>query len=407
MNTHRARLLVLANAAVAESELARLGRSGGGAWAPTVALKLTDVRRRDVAPLRSAARRAGVQLVLSVDGTAVLLAAPRPALAALAEALDAPLGSTLRRVLAASTAIEPPETPCGPTTLIWGQRTYIMGIINMTPDSFSGDGLGADVETALAIGRRMVAEGADILDVGGESSRPPHTYGERPAVPAAEELRRVVPAVRRLAQELRVPISIDTTKPEVARAALDAGAAMINDVWGIAAHPEMLALAAERRVPIVLMHNQVKPEYDDLMAAIVGGLERAVERALAAGIAPWQIIVDPGFGFGKTPADNLELTARLGELRALGRPILYGSSRKSTIGVVLGGLPPTERVEGTGATIALAIANGADIVRVHDVAHMARVARLADAVVRGPWSRATTSPSSSAAMARPAEKLFG
>ncbi|MBI4505891.1 MAG: dihydropteroate synthase [Chloroflexi bacterium] len=264
-----------------------------------------------------------------------------------------------------------------------------MGIVNMTPDSFSGDGVGADPEAALALGRRLVAEGADILDVGGESSRPPHTYGERAGVTAAEELRRVVPAVRRLAEELRVPISIDTTKPNVARAALDAGAAMLNDVWGVAAHPEMLALAAERRVPIVLMHNQVEPCYGDMMASIVGALERAIGRALAAGVAPWQIIVDPGFGFGKRPAHNLELTARLAELRSLGRPILYGSSRKSTIGAALGGLPPGERVEGTGATVALAIANGADIVRVHDVAHMARVARVADAVVRGPWQRST------------------
>ncbi len=278
----------------------------------------------------------------------------------------------------------------------WGKRTYIMGILNVTPDSFSGDGLlarGNHVEAALALAERFVEEGADILDVGGESTRP----GSAP-IPAEEELKRVMPVVERLAREFNIPISIDTYKAEVARRALDAGAHMVNDVWGLRMDPELAGLVAERGVPVVVMHNRSRPkdavqeerlggryvgvEYEDLMADIIRELRGSVQIALDAGVAWERIIVDPGLGFGKTVEQNLEIMDRLGELKVLGRPILVGPSRKSFIGYTLD-LPPEERLEGTAATVALCIARGADIVRVHDVREMVRVARMTDAIVRG------------------------
>lgn len=272
----------------------------------------------------------------------------------------------------------------GSRTFVWGLRTYVMGILNVTPDSFSGDGLLARAgrrsapELAVEEGRRLVAEGADILDVGGESTRPGHE-----PVPVDEEIRRVVPVIAALRAELpEVPLSIDTSKAAVAEAALDAGADLVNDVWGVRADERLLCLVAERRVPIVLMHNRAEARYANLMAELVAELEAGIERAVEAGVEPDSIIVDPGFGFGKTPAQNLALLRRLDLLAILGRPILIGTSRKSTLGRVLD-LPPEERLEATLATSALAIAAGADVLRVHDVAANVRAARIADAVVRG------------------------
>ena len=258
-----------------------------------------------------------------------------------------------------------------------------MGVVNVTPDSFSGDGLGHDVDTAVGLALRMELEGADIVDVGGESTR---RYDNRPgAVPvgAEEELRRVLPVVRRLSEALSIPVSVDTYKSEVARRCLDAGAGMLNDVWGVAADPGMLSVASEYGVPIVLMHNQVGHEYTDLVPDIMAGLGQAVERGREAGIPEENIIVDPGIGFGKVADQSIEIEGRLEELGALGRPILVGPSRKSHIGLALGGLFPDERLEGTAAAVALCIAGGADIVRVHDVKEMVRVARMSDAIVRG------------------------
>lgn len=275
----------------------------------------------------------------------------------------------------------------------WGTRTYIMGIINMTPDSFSGDGLGYDVDAAMAQASRFVEEGADILDVGGQSTRPPIAArvearvsggvraGPSQPVDEEEELRRVIPVVERLARDLPVPISIDTYRSAVARRAIEAGAAMVNDVWGLKHDPAIARVAAKAGAPLVLMHNQKGTEYRDLVPEVVAGLRGSMDAALRAGVPREHIIVDPGFGFGKTREHNLELLRRLRELTVLGRPILVGTSRKSTIGAVLD-LPVDQRVEGTAATVAIAIANGADIVRVHDVRYMARVARMADAVVR-------------------------
>ena len=270
-------------------------------------------------------------------------------------------------------------TRCGPAELVWGERTYIMGVLNVTPDSFSGDGLGGDVEAALARARRLIDEGADIIDVGGESTRP-----SAAPLPAEEEMARVLPVIERLAAEVAVPISIDTYKYEVARRAVEAGAAMINDVWGLQRDVRLAELAAQEGIPLVLTANQRQVEYRDVVPEVIASLRGAIEVARGRGVAWGDIIVDPGIGFGKTVAGNLELIRRLGELRVLGRPILLGTSRKSVIGAVLD-LPPEERLEGTAATVALGIAYGADIVRVHDVQAMARVARMSDAIVRGGW----------------------
>jgi dihydropteroate synthase len=275
------------------------------------------------------------------------------------------------------------ETRIGSVTFDWGTRTFVMGIVNVTPDSFSGDGLlgpgkrGAIAANAAALARTMADEGADLLDVGGESTRPGHT-----AVDSDEEIRRVVPVVAAVRRVLpSMPISIDTTKPAVAAAAIDAGADLINDIWGVGEDDSLVRLAAERRVPIVLMHNRSEPRYWALMPELVADLERAIERALRAGV-PWaDILIDPGFGFGKTADQNFELLRDLGALRPLGRPILLGTSRKSTLGKVLD-LPADQRLEATIATTALGIAAGIDIVRVHDVGANVRAARMTDAVVR-------------------------
>ncbi len=272
------------------------------------------------------------------------------------------------------------ETHCGGTTFRWGERTYVMGIVNVSPDSFSGDGL-SSIEAAVEQGKRFVAEGADIIDVGGESTRP----GSSP-ITVDEELKRVIPVVERLARELKLPISVDTYKFEVAQRALDAGAQMINDIWGLKTEPRLARLAAERKVPIVLMSNQRDRPERHIVPAVISDLKRCIDMALDAGV-PWDdIIVDPGIGFGKTLEQNLELVRRLDELKVLGRPILLGTSRKSMVGLVLD-LPPGERLEGTAASIAIGIAKGADIVRVHDVRQMVRVCRMSDAIVRAGQKR--------------------
>ena len=254
-----------------------------------------------------------------------------------------------------------------------------MGIVNVTPDSFSGDGV-TDVDAALRRAVAMAREGADIVDVGGESTRP----GFQP-IPVEEEIRRTVPVIERLVREIDLPISIDTSKAEVARAALSAGAHLVNDVEGFRRGPGVARAAAEFGAPAVAMHNQRGRDYHDVIADVVAGLLESLRVAREQGLPEERVIVDPGFNFGWTEEQALEMLRRLSELRALGRPILVGTSRKSTIGTVLG-LPVEERLEGTAATVALAIANGVDIVRVHDVKEMARVARMADAVVRG-WRR--------------------
>ena len=262
-----------------------------------------------------------------------------------------------------------------------------MGVINVSPDSFSGDGL-ASVDDAVEQARRFVDEGADILDVGGQSTRPGSQKTEAgfDEIPAEEETRRVVPVIERVRAALaETPISVDTYKPLVARAALGAGADMLNDIWGFRRDQEIARVAAEHKAPAIVMHNQRGHAEADVMAAIVEGLEDSVSIAATAGLSRERLIVDPGFGFGWRPEQNMEMLRRLGELRALGLPILVGTSRKSTIGAMLGGAAVEDRVFGTAASVAIAIANGADIVRVHDVAEMKQVAIVADAIVRGDW----------------------
>jgi dihydropteroate synthase len=268
-------------------------------------------------------------------------------------------------------------TSCRRRLFHWGKRTYIMGIVNVSPDSFSGDGL-ATTEAAVSQARRMVADGADIIDVGGESTRP-----DSQPVGASEEIRRIVPVIGQLNKDLAVPISVDTYKYEVALAAVDAGADILNDIWGLKRDSRLAGLAAERSLPIVITSNQREQPCDgDIMAAILSDLKHATGLCKDTGVRREQIIIDPGVGFGKTVAQNLEIIRRLHELKALGFPVLLGTSRKSFIGRTLG-LPENERLEGTAATVALGIANGADIVRVHDVREMVRVARMTDAIVRG------------------------
>ena len=299
------------------------------------------------------------------------------------------------------------RTRIGVRDFVWGERTFVMGIVNVTPDSFSGDGLlarghagregaasarerhepGLDPVVVAAVEqvRSMATDGADLVDVGGESTRPGHS-----GVTEDEERRRVVPVIAAVHAALPdLPISVDTTKASVAAAALDAGASLVNTIWGVdrpgvpLIDDPLLRLVSERSVPIVLMHNRAEARYTNLVAEIVADLEHSIETSLSVGISLDRIIVDPGFGFGKAPVHNLALLADLAALRVLGRPILLGTSRKSTLGRVLD-LPAEERLEATLATTALGIAAGVDIVRVHDVRANVRTARMADAIVRTP-----------------------
>jgi dihydropteroate synthase len=282
-----------------------------------------------------------------------------------------------------------PPTTWGRHTLTWGAHTYLMGIVNVTPDSFSRDGLALDgltpdeiVSHAVEKARRMVSDGAELIDVGGESTRP--SAMDEPPLPAAVEQERVLPIIRALAAALppSVVLSIDTYKASTAAAALDAGASLVNDVWGLRADPDMAPLVAARGVPVVLMSNlRGRPRHDPL-SDVLRALSASIELALDSGI-PWErLILDPGFGFGLAGAENLTVLNHLAALRALARPLLAGTSRKAHIGLVLG-TPVHDRLEGTAATVAIAIAQGADIVRVHDVQQIARVVRMTDAVVRG------------------------
>jgi dihydropteroate synthase len=279
--------------------------------------------------------------------------------------------------------------------LIWGMQTYVMGIVNVTPDSFSGDGLwsriehgagsacAVDEQKVVAQARGFVQDGAAMIDVGGESTRP-----GAEAVSVAQEVARVVPVIRRLREVLpeHAIISIDTYKAEVAARALEAGASMVNDIWGLRHDPEMASVVQQFKVPVVLMANMRGAEKREIVSDVMRFLAGSIELALRAGIAWEHLIVDPGIGFGLTLDEDLILQRRLGELRSLGRPILLGTSLKSHIGRILGGLPPSERFEGTAATVALGIAQGADIVRVHNVRQMMRVVKMCDAVVRGSYT---------------------
>ncbi|MCH8899688.1 MAG: dihydropteroate synthase [Acidobacteria bacterium] len=286
-----------------------------------------------------------------------------------------------------NTASTPVATTIGRHTFHWGSRTYVMGIVNVTTDSFSGDGLGGDVEAAVAQALAFQEGGADLIDVGGESTRPPGAVYDGGATPVSteEELGRVIPVIERLNNALDIPISIDTYKAEVARQAVAAGAALINDVWGLQRDPEIATVAAETGTALVLMHNQAGTEYRDLLPDILTSLRKSLGVARDAGVAPEKMIVDPGIGFGKTATHNLQLLARLDEI-GRGRPLLVGTSRKSFLGSILdkAGRPsqPTDRDVATAASMSLAISSGAAIVRVHDVGMALEASRTADAIVR-------------------------
>jgi dihydropteroate synthase len=276
--------------------------------------------------------------------------------------------------------VEGLTTPQGDPRHAW---TRVVGILNVTPDSFSDGGRYTAVEVAVARARQMVEEGADWIDIGGESTRP----GSDP-VSAEEELRRVLPVLQALDGTLGVPISIDTMKAEVAERALAAGATIVNDISALTADPRMAEVVAAANAGLVLMHMkgtpktmQQAPDYDDVVRDSLRFLRQQIVAAVAAGVAPDKIWIDPGFGFGKTLQHNLQILRRLDEYAATGFPVLIGTSRKSSLGVLLGGAPPEERLEATAATVAIAIRHGASAVRVHDVREMARVARVTDAIL--------------------------
>lgn len=260
-----------------------------------------------------------------------------------------------------------------------------MGIMNVTPDSFSGDGLAGNLDAVVSLAREFEAAGADVIDVGGESTRP----GAAP-IDVEEETRRVLPAIRAVREATSLPVSIDTCHAAVAEAALCAGADIVNDITGLRGDPEMAAVVARHAAPLVAMHNQRGREFHDVACDIAAGFEASLAIAAAAGIDRARVILDPGFGFGWAPEHNLEMIRRLPELWRFELPLLVGPSRKSTIGLVLD-LPVEQRLEGTAATVALAIAGGADIVRVHDVREMVRVCRMADAIARDHWRPANGS----------------
>jgi len=262
----------------------------------------------------------------------------------------------------------------------WGTRTYVMAIINVTPDSFSGDGTGGDLDQAEMLAQRFEAEGADLIDVGAESSRP-----GAPPLDAGEEAQRLLPSLRVIRNATSLPVSVDTYHAAVAELAIDAGADVVNDIHGLRGDPRMAEVVSRRGVPVIAMHNQRGRQTRDVIDDVRDGFASSLAIAEQHGIAPGQLIMDPGFGFGWTPEENLSMLRRLPEWWSMESPILLGTSRKSTLGLVLNA-HPDERLEATAATVTAAIAGGADIVRVHDVREMVRVARMADAIYRGTWT---------------------
>lgn len=394
--SHRVRLLSLLSRDDIEREMRRIGceETGVQIMAPKgefYALRLENVRGKAASLLKQMMLSAGgdaavARAVAAFDDTPapVLLVGDRRHYRRLYPRLRMEPFGLAQIADEIETALQAlSETPapihCGRHELTF-DRSRVMGIINTTPDSFSGDGLGDNVAAAVTQGQAFAVAGADILDIGGESTRP----GSE-GVSVEEEVARVVPVIGALASAVDIPLSVDTSKPEVARAALAAGATLINDIWALR-QPGMLELAAETGAAVCVMHMQGQPRdmqhqphYEDVITEVYAFLAERVEAAVAAGVAREQIIIDPGFGFGKTVAHNLELVRRLHEFRSLGLPVLLGPSRKRTVGEITG-KPADERVMGTAALCALGLANGANIIRVHDVPQMVDVARVCDAV---------------------------
>ncbi|NLI57395.1 MAG: dihydropteroate synthase [Clostridium sp.] len=286
------------------------------------------------------------------------------------------IADEIQRVIKVLDIGKPKYFECGKYKLPIGEKTYVMGILNVTPDSFSDGGKYTNLDKAIKRAIDMVENGADIIDVGGESTRP----GYQPVDPF-DEISRVVPVIEKLTKEINVPISVDTSKAIVAEKAIMAGACIINDIWGMQKDENMAEVVSKTGAGVIIMHNSDSTEYTDLMGDIIGFLKKSIKMAENAGVRRESIAVDPGIGFGKTLEHNLEVMRRLKELDSLNTPVLIGTSRKSLIGNILE-LPVNERLEGTAATVTLGIANGADIIRVHDVKEMVRVARMTDAMVR-------------------------
>jgi dihydropteroate synthase len=401
MHPYHLRVLCLSSRDEAQKELARLGvRSPADQWMAdkltALPLRAEDLDGRAAALLKQELLALGGdcavhQQVAAFDRTprpVILLGTGRiyrrliPRLEQQPFGLAA-LGQGLAQLLARHEQLPPPiHTAHGVLSF---ERTLVMGILNMTEGSFSGDGLGEDVAAAVAQGQAFAQAGADLLDVGGESTRP-----GAPEVEEEEELRRVIPPLRALRTEVSLPFSVDTRRARVAREAVAAGADLINDIWALR-QPEMLETAAELGVPVCLMHMQGTPQtmqhdprYEDVMSEIYSFLAARLEAAVEAGVPEEHLLVDPGLGFGKLPEHNLEILRRLREFRSLGRPVLIGPSRKATIGKILD-KPVEERQWGTAAMVALGVANGANIIRVHDVEEMVQVVRVADAIMRGQW----------------------
>jgi dihydropteroate synthase len=286
------------------------------------------------------------------------------------------IADEIQRVIKVLDTGKPKHFECGKYKLPIGEKTYVMGILNVTPDSFSDGGQYSNIDSAIKRAIDMVKNGADIIDIGGESTRP----GYQPVDPFSE-INRVVPVIEKLAKEINVPISVDTSKALVAEKAIMAGASIVNDVWGLQKDENMAEVISKTGAGVVVMHNSDNKEYEDLMGDIIRFLRESIKIAENVGVRRESIVVDPGIGFGKTLQHNLDVMRRLKELDSLNVPVLIGTSRKSLIGNILE-LPVNERLEGTAATVTLGIANGADIVRVHDVKEMVRVARMTDAMVR-------------------------
>jgi dihydropteroate synthase len=339
-------------------------------------------------------RRLGGEVLSSLNGDRAVLLGPLSAFGDLPSRLvewgrrTEALGAALQEALAGKGGHARPVDARG-VLLEFGRRTLVMGVVNVTPDSFSGDGLFRDPEAAVAQAVAMTHAGADIIDIGGESTRPNSTE-----VPAEQELARVLPVLREVLAEVNVAVSIDTRKASVAAAAIEAGAHVVNDIWGLRGDPDMArVVAGAPGVAVVCMHNQRGHEYSgDVVEAVTAGLRASLVLAEKAGIDSERVIVDPGLGFGKTPSHNIEILRRLGELRGLARPLMVGASRKSTVGLLLGGAPPEQRLEGSLALAVLAAERGADIVRVHDVIETARALRVADAVIYGMPAELRTAP---------------
>lgn len=394
------RVITLQTRAQAKEELTRIGADPAGIelMAPKMihrVLKLEGVPLKAALLLKQEALAVGGEAAvrqevanLSVEKTDVLLAGTVRQLEILCDKLRwQPFGlaDLAARIKEALQKLDRPPSVfrCGWHQFSLGERTFLLGILNVTPDSFSDGGKYLDPEKAVAAARTMVAAGADIIDIGAESTRP----GAVP-VSAEEEWRRLEPVLRHLVKEVVVPVSVDTYKAEVAAKALAMGARIINDISGLRADPEMAKVIGRAGGAVIIMHRkgepavmQENPSYTSLMDEIMTYLEESVQMALAAGISAESIIIDPGIGFGKTVEHNLEILRRLSELRTLGYPILVGTSRKSFIGKTLN-LPVEDRLEGTAATISIAISQGADFIRVHDVQAMRRVADMTDAIVR-------------------------